>query len=56
MKNVRFAMKPLGYWNFEKNTNLQNFLEKFAKDKSLSPLDPATWYSLAPEISKQKVC
>eukprot|EP00026_Physarum_polycephalum_P000399 Phypoly_transcript_00400.p1 GENE.Phypoly_transcript_00400~~Phypoly_transcript_00400.p1 ORF type:complete len:1105 (+),score=129.94 Phypoly_transcript_00400:31-3345(+) len=54
VKNIRYAVKPLRYWNHERNANVRNFFEKFAKAKNLNPQDPSTWYSLALEISKQK--
>jgi hypothetical protein len=55
MKNVRFATKPMRYWNYEKNSNVRNFFEKFAKSKNMNPQEPITWYTLALELSKLKV-
>lgn len=48
-----FSSRPIGHWT---SKAMRTFLENFAKNRNLDPLDPHTWYFACDAVCKTKVC
>ena len=46
-KIMKYTEQPQGHWTSKSGSNLRFFFEEFAKNRSLDPHLPETWYNIS---------